>query len=570
MQRFDHTGKSQSQPVPEPSNLYDLGAYQPVPNASPVPYEPHWFRIPWFRDPWISQIGYAPEHNWRYPFNFHPFFYEFQPVKWPSLKIKTFRPLPPSTEDKLLLPRGFRSDIVAAWGDDLGNGERFGYNNDFTAFFPLNEHKEGLLWVNHEYIGNGAVYVSGYTGKGPRTIEQIEKEKYNVGGSVLHIRQVKGKWELVKGSMYNRRITASTPIRLTGPAAGTSAVHQATEVTGTFANCSGGTTPWNTVLSCEENTEEMVKEWAPAGTLDPTHYGWIVEIDPSDPRSVPKKHTALGRFAHENAAVAIGKTGRIVVYSGDDAADQCIYKYISDEPYQPEAGKQNSRLLEKGTLYAAEFGSGRWIPLDLWQTPKLKEKFETQAEVLVRVREAAALIKATPLDRPEDIEIHPKDGSVYVALTNNLKHGNYYGQIIRLIEADGDAESLSFRFEIFATGGPQSGFACPDNLLFDKLGNLWVTTDISSSALNKGAYDSFGNNGLYLIPTEGPDKGAAFRFASAPFEAELTGPWFAPDGKTLFLSVQHPGEETTDPLRPTSRWPYGSVPRPTVIAITGF
>ncbi|PLR92852.1 PhoX family protein [Bacillus sp. T33-2] len=484
-------------------------------------------------------------------------------------RFHQFRPIKHSTRDQLIVPRGYKYDIVASWGDDLGNDEKFGFNNDFTCYFGNNPN-DGVLWVNHEYIGNLSMYVTGYTGEGERTPEQIRIEKYNVGGSVIHIRKGTddGKWHIVKGSRYNRRITANTPIELTGPARGDAAVQGATAVTGTFANCSGGKTWWNTALSGEENYEGIIKDWAPAGELDPTHYGWVVEIDPLDPNSIPKKHTALGRFAHENAVMTVGRNGRVVVYSGDDANDECVYKFISDGVYRRDAGKENSRLLEEGTLYVADFGSGRWVPLDLEKTPALREKYRTQGEVLVNTRAAAKMVKGTPMDRPEDIEIHPRDGSVYIALTNNIEHGNYYGQIIRLVERNNNHESVNFDYEIFAAGGPQSGFACPDNMAFDSAGNLWVTTDISSGSLNEGAYRHFGNNGLFMIPTAGRDRGKAFQFASGPVQAELTGPWFTPDEKTLFLSVQHPGEETEDPDNPTSRWPHGDIPRPSVVAIS--
>lgn len=502
-----------------------------------------------------------------------PYSYMPQAGPLPGTEFSRFYPIPPSAQDELILPGGYKYDIVATWGEELGNGERFGYNNDFTCYFG-NNPDEGLLWVNHEYIGSMSMFVTGYQEDSgvKRTAEQIAAEKYNLGGSVIHIRKGEGdKWSIVKGSQYNRRITGSTPINLTGPAKGDAATAGATQVIGTFANCSGGKTFWNTALSCEENFADVVEDWSQTPGvlgLNLTHYGWVVEIDPYNPQSTPKKHTMLGRFAHENAVMTLGRSGRIVVYTGDDANDQCIYKFISEDVYRPELGKENSRLLEKGTLYVADTGAGKWIPLDLNKTPKLKDKYKTQGEVLVNTREAAKLVGGTPLDRPEDIEIHPRDGAVFIAFTNNVEHGNYFGQIYRLIEDGHNHESTSFSYEIFISGGPQSGFACPDNLMFDQSGNLWACTDISSNKLHQGAYRPFGNNGLYMIPTEGPDRGKAMRFASAPVQAELTGTWLAPDGKTLFMSVQHPGEESKDIYNPTSRWPYGDIPRPSVVAVS--
>lgn len=132
---------------------------------------------------------------------------------------------------------------------------------------------------------------------------------------------------------------------------------------------------------------------------------------------------------------------------------------------------------------------------------------------------------------------------------------------------------MDFDFEIFAAGGRQSGFSAPDNLTFDSSGNLWTVTDMSSSSMNKGVFTTFANNGMYVIPTTGPNMGVAMQVASAPIDAELTGPWFTPNESTLFLAVQHPGENTTDLSKPTSTWPRrpgDTLPRPAVIAITGF
>ncbi|MFC4076840.1 PhoX family protein [Salinithrix halophila] len=476
-----------------------------------------------------------------------------------------FHPIKPSSKDELVLPRGFGHDVIAAWGDEIGNGETFGYNCDLTVYFPIEESSQhGLLWVNHEYVGDGKMFL--YPENTPKA-KAHKIEQYNLGGSIIEVRKEKGSWKLVKESRYARRVTANTMIDLTGPAKGNQAVGGVSEVEGTFANCSGGRTLWNTVLTCEENFQEDAERW---GRND-THYGWVVEVDPFQPKSKPKKHTALGRFSHENAAMTLAKNGRLVVYMGDDANNEHFYKYISDDVYRKGDGKKNSRLLEKGTLYVADLGKGKWLPLDLEKSPALKEKFQTQGEVLVHAREAAKLLGATPMDRPEDVEVSPVDGSAYLALTNNKDHGNFHGQILRFMEEGDDAGATDFRFEVFAVGGPQSGFSCPDNLHFDKAGNLWVFCDISSSKLNKdGVYESFKNNGAFYIPTSGPNKGEAFQFASGPTDAEMTGPWFTPDEETLFLAVQHPGEETKDPANPTSRWPHGDKPQAAVVAVQGF
>jgi secreted PhoX family phosphatase len=499
-----------------------------------------------------------------------------------------FKPIAPSGKDELLLPPGYRYDVVCGWGDALGSRdprgrpEAFGFNNDFVAYFPLDalagghNPREGLLWVNHEYPD--PLFVSKHVGKAPKTEAQVLAEKASVGGSVIHVRFQDGKWRHVPGSKYSRRYTALYPrMAVTGPAAG-----EVPEAVGTLANCAGGRTPWDTVLSCEENYPDFspgdddVYHWSdvPGQKIDAHHYGWVVEVDPFG-ELPPRKHSALGRFKHENAAVRLGPTGRLVVYMGHDEEDQYLYKFVSAAAYDPKAPRAAQyKLLTEGTLYAADFEAGKWLPLDLRRNRKALEEqgIKSQAEVALHTPDAAAALGATPLDRPEVCVVHPLDGTLYVALTYNTAHGNLFGQVVRLVEDSDKAEGENFRFEIFLAGGPQSGLACPDNLAFDKEGNLWVVCDIASDQLNKGAYRPFGNNGIYVVPTRGPSAGDAFQFASGPVGCELTGPCFSPDEQTLFLSVQHPGEESKSLEAPTSHWPDGgaALPRPTVVAITGF
>ncbi|MEC1591540.1 PhoX family protein [Bacillus sonorensis] len=497
-------------------------------------------------------------------------------AKKPKYGPLKFTPIEPSTKDELVLPKGYRYDVIASYGDKINpKGDTFGFNNDYTLYFPMDNKKgRGLLWVNHEYVSD--LFVFGRTIETGYTAEQINTLLYNQGGSVIEVYQDSKGWKMDPSSTYARRVTGLTPIDLTGPARGSAAVDGAVTVQGTFANCSGGRTLWNTVLTCEENFESTSK----AAKLNQPHYGWVVEVDPFNPRFQIRKHTALGRFNHENTCMGLAKDGRVVVYMGDDKKDACVYKFISKGTYKPKAGKKNAKLLEEGVLYAANFAKGQWIPLTIEAVRKkaegnsaLLERFKTQADVLVNCHEAALLLGGTPTDRPEDVEISPFDGTIFIAHTNNDKHGNFHGHITRFYEKDDDHGALEFQFAIFAAGGIQSGFSAPDNLTFDEDGNLWTVTDISSSSMNTAIWTPFGNNGVFVIPTHGKQEGEAFQFASAPVEAELTGPCFTPDEKTLFLSVQHPGEETEDLAKPTSMWPHRNgddIPRPSVVAITGF
>ncbi|CAG7649819.1 PhoX family protein [Paenibacillus allorhizosphaerae] len=498
-----------------------------------------------------------------------------------------FDPIEPSKADELLLPKGFKYDVVAAFDDVINEaGEKFGQGSDYNAFFPIDgSNVHGLLVNNHEYTN---IFGLGPIVDGKMTQEQTEKSLYYQGMSVIEVfRDESGTWKMDTSSKYARRINGFTKFEFTGPANGAAALNNASTAQGTFANCSGGVTFWNTVLSCEENFSET----ADASKLPPTHYGWVVEIDPFD-GSFLKKHTALGRFNHENTAMGLAKDGRVVVYMGDDKKDACVYKYISNGKYVPEQGRSNSALLTDGTLYVANLKNGKWIPVtyealakvlsnEKFKAPagvkgsreELMKQYQSQADVVTYCHEAAIMLGGMPTDRPEDIEISPFDNTVFISHTNNDAHGNIHGHITRIFELDNDLGSLEFDFEIFAAGGRQSGFSSPDNLAFDSSGNLWVVTDISSSSHNQGVYKSFMNNGLFVIPTAGPSKGIAMQFASGPKDCELTGPFFAPDENTLFLSVQHPGENTTDLSKPTSLWPHragDAKARCGVVAISGF
>lgn len=497
-----------------------------------------------------------------------------------KLKMLILEGLPASDKDDLLLANGLSYHTVIKWGDKISNQDTFGFNNDFTCFIPLNENnpKDGLLWVNHEYIN--PLFVSNFNYRKyenslqHRTKEQVDKEMYNVGGSIVRIKEENGIWKVVQNDPYNRRITAKTPIELNWD----TSIKGKTIVIGTHSNCSGGITPWKTFLTCEENYDGFFGEteydennvtshkpsaygWENFYNYPPEHYGWVVEVDPKD--GTAQKHIALGRFAHECCTLFELDDKRVVAYTGDDKNNQHLYKFISSEPGS----------LKKGTLYVADTINGKWLALDWENESVLRENFKDQTEVLIRARKAAKLLGATELNRPEDIEIDPITGNIFITLTNNKSKNDFHGSILKIEETKGEFDALTFKASNYITGGEENGFSCPDNLAFDLSGNLWMTTDISGSSMNKTdkPYMAFKNNSLFVIPRYGKDKGKVIRVATAPRDAELTGPWFSPDGKTLFLSVQHPGEQTTDINNPTSLWPFDedNIPKPSVVAITG-
>ncbi len=494
-----------------------------------------------------------------------------------ELKNVRIEHLLPSEQDDLLLTKGLEYHTIIKWGDRINDKDTFGFNNDFTCFIPLDSSnpKDGLLWVNHENIH--PLFVSGFNAHSPqetKTIEQVDQEMYNVGGTIVRIREEEGQWKIVNNDPLNRRITAQTPIQLNWD----TPIKGQTSVIGTLSNCSGGIKPWNTFLTCEENYNDFVGDtvydgnnkashkasrhgWEAFYAHPPEHYGWVVEVNPMTGQA--QKHIALGRFAHECCTLYELEDKRIVAYTGDDKRNEHLYKFISSQPGS----------LKEGTLYVADTTNGKWLPLDWESQSVLKENFTNQTEVLIRAREAAKLIGATELNRPEDIEIDPVTGNIFISLTNNKDKNDFHGSILKIEEDNGAFDALTFTAVTYISGGEENGFSCPDNLAFDVAGNLWMTSDMSGSAMNKQdkPYSAFKNNSLFVIPRYGKDAGTVIRVASAPRDAEFTGPWFSPDGKTLFLSVQHPGEQTTDIQKPTSTWPFDTdtIPKPAVVAIQG-
>ncbi|MBC3955704.1 PhoX family protein [Pseudomonas triticifolii] len=332
-------------------------------------------------------------------------------------------------------------------------------------------------------------------------------------------------------------------------------------------------------------------------------HGWVVEIDPFAPDSTPVKRTALGRFKHENAAFTLSKGGRAVVYMGDDERGEFIYKFISRNMIDRINPKNNRSLLDHGTLYVAQFdggdsnpdhpkGKGQWIELTHGKNGlDAAAGFNSQAEVLIHARLAASVVKATRMDRPEWIVVSPKDGQVYCTLTNNVKRGddgqpvggpnprakNQYGQILRWRESEDNASAMTFEWDLFVVAGnptvhagtPQAGssninaqnmFNSPDGLSFDEAGRLWIQTDGDSS--NKGDFAGMGNNQMLCAD---PASGEIRRFLVGPVGCEITGISFTPDYRTMFVGIQHPGENggSTFP----EHLPNGK-PRSSVMVIT--
>jgi secreted PhoX family phosphatase len=466
----------------------------------------------------------------------------------------------PSYADDVVLREGLSYYPIISWGEQINSKEVFGFNNDYIDFYEITKN-ELIMWVNHEYVN--PLFVSSKD----RTKKNVDIERTQVGGSLIQVDYKQKKWNFNNSSKYNKGIRGTTKI----PFANGVKIKGTNIAVGTVSNCAGGKTPWNTFLTCEENYQMVYGErdkksgkisstyyqWEKFYPLPPEHYGWVVEVNPLTAEA--KKHTNLGRFSHESATCILSKTDKVCVYSGDDKAGEHLYKFVS----------QSNSNFDKGILYVADTIKGKWLPLDLELSPILQKRFKSHIDMMINTREAAQILGATPLNRPEDIEVHPITKDIYIALTNNKAKSDYFGKILKISEKDSNHAGTEFKAETFVLGGEMVSMACPDNLAFDQNGNLWVSTDISTGAVGKKPYKTFGNNGIFVIPTSGKKSGNVIQIASGPNDSEFTGLKFSPDQKTLFASVQHPGEGTKDLAKPTSTWPTGSLPKPTVIAIEG-
>jgi len=504
----------------------------------------------------------------------------------PLLDRLDFALAPVSHSGDLVLSPGFDYEVLLKRGDVLNPaGETYGDHNDYLAILPRDE-STGWLWSNHE----NATMAFLLPGEKDNTLRYAETRLRNIGGSVVRLeKRGDGRWRPVLPHTENFRVDGLTSrLKLTGPAAGSQWVFGAHEAIGSVGNCGGGISPWGTFFTAEENFKDTwgdpeMKDKEPNSMQHirrpSEHFGYVCEIDP-DTREL-FKHTSLGRMAHENVAFAFTRDGRLAAYTADDRVEQCLYKFVSRDRYDPAAGKANRRLLEHGRLFVADTKRGRWLALDPTLNRKLRKEGFDAARVCVHTRTAAKLVGGTPLARPEDVEVHPVTGEVYVALTSWQPGGidktkpDYFpdiaGALGRLREQDGDAGALRFQFDILLPGSKETGLAWPDNLAFTESNHLIVATDyaIKTKPDKKSSQEHFGNNFLVVVPTSGPRANEVLRFAVTPKGAEFCSPSLSPDRSELWVNVQHPGEDSQDVKKLSTHWPEGgdAVPKSAMVAI---
>ncbi len=606
--------------------------------------------------------------------------------------------------DLVRVPAGHKVELLVAWGDpimpgaaayrpDAGNSaaeqaRQYGMHTDGMHFFPLARGRsdQGVLCANNEYTHEAILYPAGQLGDDVLgqgySIEKCRKSQAAHGVSLCEIRQQNGHWQVLTTSRLGRRITANTPMKVSGPAAGhpllqsqeyriapdgsfpTGRQLDGHRAFGTMNNCANGITPWGTYLTCEENwngnfgasqalpdgNDEMGGIYRRYGLdaqgkgyhwhkVDPRFdlsrnpreanlFGWVVEIDPLDPTSTPIKRTALGRFKHESAQYVVDKDQRVAFYMGDDEKNEYIYKFVCAHPWQPGKPSANRDMLDQGTLHVARFlanQKGEWIPL----TPgtlaldgrPLREHAhfagqndqEVQAKILIKTRMAADAVGATMMDRPEWTGARPRingqrEIEIYCTLTNNDRRGtlpasanqadgstaaaqarppvdtanprgdNIYGHIIRWREAGQSVTATRFTWDLFVQCGDQAtdkktradndyrgnipadpvgsaDIGAPDGLWFDWFGRLWVQTDQEGDG--QGNWQHLGANSLSCAD---PATRQFRRFLTGPNRCEVTGITMTPDGRHLFVGIQHPGEAAPaeEPTRysdwPASQW----------------
>ena len=544
-----------------------------------------------------------------------------------------FQPIDIATDFDIHLPEGYRwkplvrwgqalfSEAEGAWSPESGvpvamSDKVFGENTDGMELFVI-DGKE-VIAVNSEYV-NPKINLPAASEGVPQTADEVTLLKNMQGVTVMEVADSGNGYEVVVDSPFNRRITHETPMTMDGAAAGadlvrTKADPEGMSPKGTTNNCGAGKTLWGTYLTCEENfnglfgaTGEMpqgegygrygiggesqyaYEKFDPRFDIssepnEPHRHGWITEIDPADPSSTPVKHTALGRFKHENAEMVQAADGRIVVYMGDDERGEFIYRYVSNRTWAE--GQPTNGLLSDGTLYVAKFNddqTGEWLAL----TPETTGM--APAEMLVFARMAGSKVGATTMDRPEWIACHPQRAEAYCSLTNNSNRGikanaggdatpvggpnpreaNEYGQIVRWRPEGEDHGATAFTWDLYVmagnpavhsdayAGSPNINqgnmFNSPDGMAFDTTGLLWIQTDGDDS--NQGDFAGQGNNQMLI---GNADTGEIARFLTAPNGAEVTGLCWSADRRVAFVGIQHPG----------GSWPDGEgKPRSSVIAV---
>lgn len=549
-----------------------------------------------------------------------------------------------STDDTIKVPNGYEAKVLISWGDRLFSNASvfdekklidkkavenakfvFGDNNDGMSYFPINGDERGVMAINNEYVNPEIMF--NHFGKQMTKLD-VQYEQNCMGVSIFEVVKNKnGYYDVVLDSKYNRRITANTTMKLSGPVKNHEDVKTKQDpkgeiVKGTINNCANGQTPWGTYLTCEENfddffgssdknyilsksfkrygikSDEKKYQWykfderfdVSKNENEPNRFGYIVEIDPFDANSTPIKRTALGRIKHENCELLINKDNKIIAYTGDDENNEFMYKFVTSEKFDPN--NINKNILDSGTLYVAKFygefgefkGKGEWIELSFGKNGlNSKNGFKDQASILINTRQAASFVGATPMDRCEWIAADNEKKFVYATMTNNKKRQvvdaanprekNKYGQIIKWSYENNDHTSNYFNWAIFALAGN------PDNQKGLYKGTNNINTKNKFNSPDGLKFDKFGRmwiqtDGSYSNKGEYAGMGNNQMLCANPITGEirrfLTGPIASElTGITFNQSSTTMFVNVQHPGEKLkgSTFPYGKTPRSSVIMI---
>ncbi|MDO8278197.1 MAG: PhoX family phosphatase [Burkholderiaceae bacterium] len=349
----------------------------------------------------------------------------------PAEQLLGFAAVPKSLADTVAVPVGYSASVLYALGDPLtattpafkndGTDSDFetraGDHHDGMEWFGLGADGKpstlsadrGLLAINHEAttdqtLSSFFLHANGGTTTLPRPASEVDKEVAIHGVSVVEVRKAAGKWEYVKDSSFNRRLTPLTDVEIAGPARGNALLvtkysATGTKTRGTLNNCGTGKTPWGTLLTGEENwfgyftrtaADDAARSndksvtalnrygrtqgaasrhgWETGGSDDKyarwniskqgssadgsddyrnemNGMGYIVEIDAYDKTKLARKRTALGRMAKESAAFGVPAAGQpLAVYMGDDARNEYMYKFVSTATWSAADANPSDRM----------------------------------------------------------------------------------------------------------------------------------------------------------------------------------------------------------------------------------
>ncbi|WP_187829912.1 PhoX family protein [Siccirubricoccus phaeus] len=467
-------------------------------------------------------------------------------------------PLPlPVKQDDSIAP-GWQRDLLIRWGDRVafdsaawnpaaedaeGAAGQFGWDARILALatprLPATDGApRAVLAVGHPHVDPAMAFPSGRDR--PALAAALQ------GASLLNLERQGGRWVLVDGGFQSRRLGLATLCRL-----GQGSVRGLLGVGG------GCVTPWGTLLLAEGDPGLWTRR---IPGLDAAGYGFVAEMDPFDPQSLPAKRAALGRFPHGDVAATLAQDGRAVVYQTDRREGGYLFRFVSAGPATTEGA------LESGTLFVCRMQgeSVSWIPLPPGAEPL----------------GAAAAAGGTGFDTPCGLGLDP--GKPRLLLACQGSPARPFGHVIELTAAGGDdAAPGATAALLFAAGPPGSSAARyggpglppgsawpvnPDTVTVDSHGRAWVGTD-------RGGRDTEQADALFGVALDGPGRGVPLPLYGAPRGAGVGGAAVSPEGGTIFIGVRHPGAGPGARFaRPGTRWPDFQPdvpPRSAVVGVRG-